>query len=265
MVEAVFEDLAPQMRSKPVRDLHHRYKRMANIPDDLFIRIRKVKALDENFAAITVVTDDVEKFRLFFTDPDKFAYSGEVHYSEADEEVVPEIPNWELWKTITVGTLESAPVLCRALKRIAKMEDYTERFLCEIPTSPERKDINLTLVSTLDPLFEHCESYEEICAEAIKLGLQLCPLEVGPQARIKFPEQKKGEILFVASEPIVGVKNNVGEPKGPSLLTLDGGDKNNPEEGNLWIDLTAVWTVEQLKRKGVQILFVIPDGGTPTR
>jgi hypothetical protein len=86
MVEAVFEDLAPQMRSAAVRELHQDYKQMASIPDDLFIRIRRVKALDETFAAITVVTDNVEKFRLFFTDPEKFAYSGEVHYTEATEE-----------------------------------------------------------------------------------------------------------------------------------------------------------------------------------
>jgi hypothetical protein len=80
-----FEDMAPQMRSQPVRDLHKKWVNKAGIPDDLFVHVRRSKDLGDGVATVTVVTDDIEAFRLYMSDPEKFLFAGEVHFSTAKE------------------------------------------------------------------------------------------------------------------------------------------------------------------------------------
>ena len=44
--------------------------------------------------------------------------------------------------------------------------------------------------------------YDRICTCAIEIGLELCPVEVGPQLRLQYPIQPCSEQLTIATEAI---------------------------------------------------------------
>jgi len=81
IVEAAFEDLAEQMRSEVVRDLHRVLKKLAGIENNLFIHVRHSKDLGDGVAAMTIVTDDVTFFKELLKD--YVLAHGRVHYSES--------------------------------------------------------------------------------------------------------------------------------------------------------------------------------------
>ncbi len=89
MTEHFFIDLASQMRNEPVRDLFTDWKKWAGIPNDLFIHIRKATDLGDGVATLTVVTDDIVKFRKYCEDPDEVTYAGEIHFSESEAAMDP--------------------------------------------------------------------------------------------------------------------------------------------------------------------------------
>ena len=76
-----FNDLSNQMRSEAAREVMERWVGKAGIPDDLFIHLRKSRDLGDGYAAITVVTNNVEMYRLFCAEPTKVLYAGHVHLS----------------------------------------------------------------------------------------------------------------------------------------------------------------------------------------
>jgi hypothetical protein len=79
-----FEDLACQMRTEAARELMQKWIDKAGIPNDLFIHHRKFKDLGDGAAVVTVVVNDIERFRLFCEDPEKVLYAGRVHLSISD-------------------------------------------------------------------------------------------------------------------------------------------------------------------------------------
>lgn len=50
-------------------------------------------SLGDGVGTLTVVTDDIVKFRKYCEDPDEVTYSGEVHFSESDE---ARDPDWNI-------------------------------------------------------------------------------------------------------------------------------------------------------------------------
>jgi hypothetical protein len=68
--------------------------------------------------------------------------------------------------------------------------------------SREAKEVELVIVSVADLGFKKAGTRKDIYARATELGLVLCPAEVGPQLRLQYPEQAKGEWLFIGMEPI---------------------------------------------------------------
>jgi len=63
-VEFAFEDLAPQMREESVRHLISEWKKIAKVEDDWTLaHVRKALKLGDKAAVITLVVDDLEKFK----------------------------------------------------------------------------------------------------------------------------------------------------------------------------------------------------------
>lgn len=58
-----FEDLSSQMRTEAARDLFRAWVRHAGNFEDLFIHMKRQKELGDGFAAITIVTNDIDRLK----------------------------------------------------------------------------------------------------------------------------------------------------------------------------------------------------------
>lgn len=69
--------------------------------------------------------------------------------------------------------------------------------------APEEVLIDLVRPSLCELGFKQGAVFADIIARALNLGLQLCPIEVGPQLRLQYRNQPKTEDLRIAMMPIV--------------------------------------------------------------
>lgn len=114
---------------------------------------------------------------------------------------------FEIWKTVGLGGIASE--ICRILKtRSYDMESDTERFLCSpaFSVSSEKTRVKLVLVSLAELGFKKVPvEYKDLCMHAKKLGLEPCPIEVGPQLRLQYHDQPKGEKIIVITQPVTAI------------------------------------------------------------
>jgi hypothetical protein len=96
------------------------------------------------------------------------------------------------------------------------------------PYGTMETDVELVLVSAADLGVKTESSLADVYKRARQVGLQLCPAEVGPQLRLDYRDQPRGEALTIAMEPIATYN---GEPTilalanfAPSGLLLIGSD-----------------------------------------
>jgi hypothetical protein len=105
------------------------------------------------------------------------------------------------WKTIKLGTHKKVNDLKKAITEISDwandMMDKESFTLASAET-----EVDLVVLSVAELGFTSSTKYSDICARALQLGLQLCPAEVGPQLRLQYANQPKGELLRIAMEPI---------------------------------------------------------------
>lgn len=119
-----------------------------------------------------------------------------------------------LWKTIKLGTgLKTADDFRRALKQAGcKLGDWGNDVLGQraFTASETETDADLVVVSVAELGFKDGATRADIYTRAQELGLSLCPAEVGPQLRLQYTNQPKGEWLLVAMEPIAGSVGSLG-------------------------------------------------------
>ncbi len=72
----------------------------------------------------------------------------------------------------------------------------------EFTINPTKEKLDLVHLSVADLGFKEGARYDAICARALELGLELCPAEVGPQLRLQYLNQPRGEWVVVAMEAI---------------------------------------------------------------
>jgi hypothetical protein len=111
-----------------------------------------------------------------------------------------------VWRSIVVGNYRTAIALRDALvsQRIA-IGDLAREML-RLPTftlMPTRADVDLS-VMTASQLVRRSGSatFAEVHAHAIELGLELCAPEVGPQLRLQYLDQRRGEFLLIGMAPL---------------------------------------------------------------
>ena len=117
-----------------------------------------------------------------------------------------QIPNLKVWKTIKLGTgLKTAKDFRKALKKSGnRIGDWGDDILGQpaFTVSKSEVEVDLVNISVAELGFKDGATRKDIYDRASELGLQLCPAEVGPQLRIQYADQPKGEWLRIAMEPI---------------------------------------------------------------
>jgi hypothetical protein len=142
--------------------------------------------------------------------------------------------NWEVWKTIKLSTgLKTADDFHKALEKgghVIGSWGYGILGQLAFKVSETANYVELVKITVRELGFKNGATNAQINERAKELGLELCPNEVGPQLRLQYKDQPKGERILVAMEPIVGfgtcpwlfsVERN---PDGVSYLRRNDGD-----------------------------------------
>jgi hypothetical protein len=121
---------------------------------------------------------------------------------------------WGVWKTIKLGTggLKNADDFRKALKKAnCGIGDRGNDILGKpaFTVDDTKKEVELVNVSVAELGFKEGARYADICKRANELGLDLCPAEVGPQLRLQYKDQPKGEWLLVAMEAITSSRGDL--------------------------------------------------------
>ncbi len=115
-------------------------------------------------------------------------------------------PDFQAWKTIKLGTgLKTAPDFLTALnEQKFQTSNWAKNILgkLEFTVVAQETEIDLVVVTVAELGFPKSATRQDIYQRAQKLGLDLCPAEVGPQLRIQYKDQPKGESLLIGMEPI---------------------------------------------------------------
>lgn len=116
---------------------------------------------------------------------------------------------FKTWRSIELGTKSK-------LKDIY-ISDYAKDMLKKVKYGKKRK-IDLVKVTVGELGFDDWTTTKEVFAKAKKLGLELCPQEVGPILRDVYRDQPKDEWLYI------GMKMVLDRVGGPSVFELLHGD-----------------------------------------
>lgn len=137
----------------------------------------------------------------------------------------------EVWKTIRVGTpgFKTADDFRNALNRAnCHISDRTNAMLDKLAfiASKIETEIDLVVASVAEFGFR-VATCRDIFNRAQELGLGLCPAEAGPQLRLQYMDQPRGEWLLVGMEPITdsdGYPSVFSVGRSGSGLWLSGGN-----------------------------------------
>jgi hypothetical protein len=123
-------------------------------------------------------------------------------------------PTWQIWKTIKLGTHKNADAFRKAIKNSGmKIGDWGNDILGKpaFNVSSVETDIILTRKTVAEIGFTGGATLRDIYAKAVgqitvidgeEYEVILCPNEVGPQLRLQYTDQPKGEWLRIAMEAI---------------------------------------------------------------
>jgi len=115
--------------------------------------------------------------------------------------------SFKVWKTIQLGTRHKTADDFRAAFQAAGcyIADGAHDILrsAAFQTAEQETEIDIVLTSVAGLGFQRFATYEEICARARELGLELCSAEVGPQLRLQYLTQPFTHWLHIAMEPVV--------------------------------------------------------------
>lgn len=121
------------------------------------------------------------------------------------EDYKPKVPFFKDLKTLKLGIYKDADALRKALRTNGNsISDWANEILGKLAftISSAEEEFQLVITSVANLGFKEGATYRNICAKAKELGLELCPGEVGPQLRLQYKNQPKGEWLRIAMEPI---------------------------------------------------------------
>ena len=107
------------------------------------------------------------------------------------------------WMTIQLGTNKSNQDLRKELeKNDHRISDWGSDILKKTDVATELTEVDLIVLSNAELGSPDGCTVAQTYEAAQKLGLELCPAEVGPQLRLQYTNQPMDEWLLVAMDPI---------------------------------------------------------------
>ena len=151
---------------------------------------------------------------------------GAKRFLRDEVEVVTKSINFPTFKTIKLGTLKDAKAIRKAIANAGgRISDWANDIMSkkEFTVAKKETEVELVVASVAELGFKGGANYFDICERAKSLGLNLCPAEVGPQLRLQYTDQPKGEWLRIAMDPITA--------SGGGLIVFD----VEHDDGELWL------------------------------
>lgn len=125
----------------------------------------------------------------------------------------PKLQDFQTWRTLKLGTgLKTADDFRTALNNIdSVISDWADDILGKpaFTASDIENEVELVVRSVEELGFKGDATGEQIYKRAKEIGLDVCPAEVGPQLRLQYKDQPKGEWLLIAMEPITDSDENL--------------------------------------------------------
>jgi hypothetical protein len=116
------------------------------------------------------------------------------------------VADLKVWKTVTLGTRKGVDGYRAALERAAiKIGDSADEILGRpaFSYSTTKTEVELVVLSVAQLGVEaEAEPLASVYQRARRIGLDLCPAEVGPQLRLDYLTQPLSEALDIAMEPV---------------------------------------------------------------
>ncbi len=105
---------------------------------------------------------------------------------------------------LCIGGVTKAELLARLRLKGVSLNDYARTLFADsaFTTSSEVRCVRVVQVSLAEIGLPDGGRFDEILIEAARLGLEPCPLEVGPHLRLAFLDQPMGPYLTVASREL---------------------------------------------------------------
>ncbi len=97
-------------------------------------------------------------------------------------------------RIVDIGGLEKSELIEKLAKNKISMNASAERLFASerFTTSPTRRSVITVELTISDLGFPRGATIAEIHEKAERLGLCLCPLELGPHLRLQYPDQPEG-------------------------------------------------------------------------
>jgi hypothetical protein len=114
---------------------------------------------------------------------------------------------FETFRTLKLGTgIKDADGFREAFKKVhCDISEWGDIILDDLAfrVAETETEVELVVVSNKELGFRRGATVKETYARAKKLGLNLCPNEVGPQLCLQYEDQPRDESLLVAMKPII--------------------------------------------------------------
>lgn len=112
-----------------------------------------------------------------------------------------------VWRTIELGIGPKTVDDLRSALRDGnlRLSDWASDIFGKpaFAVATEETEVDLVKVTVAELGFKQGAKSDQIYKRAKELGLELCPAEVGPQLRLQYKDQPKGEWLLIGMEPIL--------------------------------------------------------------
>lgn len=115
-----------------------------------------------------------------------------------------------VFKKIKIGTYKSITGLKQSLFfRGFQLGGWGDAVLNNVQLAKKEKEINLHIASVRELTGKDEETNRKINEAIVESGYNLCPAEVGPQLRLQYTDQPKGEWIRLAMEPLKDSKGSL--------------------------------------------------------